>query len=469
MNTLFRVTHSSNFNTSVQALMLIHQLLSSHQGSNDRFYRTLYESLLDPRLYHSSKQALYLNLLFKALKSDLRINRVKAFSKRLLQVINMHQPPFVCGALYLLRELESVFASLSTFVDDPQVIDSDEEEIFQDVHEDTDVAQSLHAEAKERHDDLKLERSRVCHAYDGRKRDPQHSNADKSSLWELVCYAEICAKCIQLTKTQTLCLKHFHPTVTLFASKLMHHETLPAKPDLSLHTLIHFLDRFVYKNPKSSRGTRGASIMQPMNCGNHSSLLLSAHARTQSSESVNSEAFWKQESEMVEADEIFFHKYFSTMGRGKEKARKKKANRLSGVDSGSEEDEDEDEIWKALVDSRPELEGSSSSDDDRAMNQMDLLEDSDDNIRDLQNEDNKVANANQDMIELEDGDEALLASDEEVPSDLDQAIDPKFHDVGEDAAAASEKGKRKKKRRKLRTLPVFASADDYAAILNYDG
>ena len=58
LDTLFRITHSSNFNTSVQALILIQQLASSKHLAVDRFYRTLYESLLDPRLITSSKQAL---------------------------------------------------------------------------------------------------------------------------------------------------------------------------------------------------------------------------------------------------------------------------------------------------------------------------------------------------------------------------------------------------------------------------
>src|SRR4051794_12773528 len=70
LDTLFRITHSSNFNTSIQALILIQQIAASKHLAVDRFYRTLYESLLDPRLIASSKQTLYLNLLYKALKDD---------------------------------------------------------------------------------------------------------------------------------------------------------------------------------------------------------------------------------------------------------------------------------------------------------------------------------------------------------------------------------------------------------------
>jgi ribosome biogenesis protein MAK21 len=176
MDSLFRITHSFNLNTSLQALMLLQQLSVSHQGVSDRFYRTLYESLLDPRLLTSSKHILYLDLLFRALRNDLDLKRVKAFAKRLLQVASLHQPPFACGILYLLRELEKVFPSLSMFIDQPEEKLEDEEEVFYDVSNDFS-------------DDRRQESIRQGQKeslYDGRKRAPQHSNADKSCLWELV-------------------------------------------------------------------------------------------------------------------------------------------------------------------------------------------------------------------------------------------------------------------------------------------
>ena len=182
LDTLFRVTHSSNFNTSIQALMLIEQLTGSQQSMADRFYRTLYESLLDPRLLTSSKQALYLNLLFRALRADLNVKRVKAFTKRLLQVVTMHQPSFTCGALYLLRELESVFANLPAFIDQSEEGDSDDEENFQDVQEDDDGPTAQFRSGGED----KPTKKKASRTYDGRKRDPEYSNAETSCLWELV-------------------------------------------------------------------------------------------------------------------------------------------------------------------------------------------------------------------------------------------------------------------------------------------
>ena len=180
LDTLFRITHSSNFNTSIQALMLIQQLAASKHLAVERFYRTLYESLMDPRLVTSSKQALYLNLLYRSLKNDVDVRRVKAFVKRMLQVINLHQPSFACGILFLIIELEATFADLKTLLNEPEDYDMDEEEVYKDVVDGE--AQSSESPADGPLDATK----RTQRMYDGRKRDPEYSNADKSCLWELV-------------------------------------------------------------------------------------------------------------------------------------------------------------------------------------------------------------------------------------------------------------------------------------------
>lgn len=176
MDTLFRITHSSNFNTSIQALMLIEQLATTKHLAVDRFYRTLYESLLDPRLVTSSKHALYLNLLYRSLKNDINVKRVKAFAKRMLQIVTLHQPPFICGIMYLMRELEVTFPGLKSMLKDPEANDEDEEEVYRDVPEDSEAAETQNNDTSSKPQDQ----------YDGRKRDPEHSNADKSCLWETV-------------------------------------------------------------------------------------------------------------------------------------------------------------------------------------------------------------------------------------------------------------------------------------------
>lgn len=179
LDTLFRITHSSNFNTSVQALMLIQQLAASKQLAVDRFYRTLYESLLDPRLATSSKQALYLNLLFRGMKNDVDVRRVKAFVKRLLQILGLHQPSFACGILFLVAELENTFPDLHALLEVPEDNGDDDEEVYKDVVE-GEGTDGTPSQAKK---DAVPGRSSM---YDGRKRNPEHSNAHRSCLWEIV-------------------------------------------------------------------------------------------------------------------------------------------------------------------------------------------------------------------------------------------------------------------------------------------
>lgn len=465
IDTLFRVTHSSNFNTSVQALMLIQQLCGSHQAASDRFYRTLYESLLDPRLLTSSKQAMYLNLVYRALRADLKIKRVEAFAKRLLQVVAMHQAPFACAVLYLLRELEGVFPNLQSFLDLPEEDESDDEEDFRDVGDVREVDQPARAAA------IQAMAAQKPQFYDGRKREPEYSNAEKSCLWEIVIVSYPIELCVNANcGFQDPFLIHYHPSVALFASRLLTHEVMPAKPDLSMHTLIHFLDRFVYRNPKkAASGPRGASIMQPLAGGDTSSLLVSAQSKNDLKQPVNTAAFWKMDGGKVAADEVFFHKYFNTMGKGKESAKKAKADKKRGAGDESDVDENEDEIWEALVNSRPELEGSDQGDDgemedldsefaSEAEKGMDVDEADVEDDQSLEDDD-------EDGITLDD-DDALLGSDEELPTDLDEVMKDKVQPAAAMESAAPDSGDRKKRRKMLKSLPTFASADDYAAMLD---
>lgn len=465
--------------------MLIQQLSSSHPRSIDRFYRTLYESLLDPRLLTSSKQALYLNLLFKALKSDINLKRVKAFSKRLLQVVGMNQPSFACGALYLLREIEEIFKGLQAFIDEPDADESDEEENFRDIPEiaidnNPQFINGIHKET-----DKGTRNIKSSFAYDGRKRDPEYSNAERSCLWELVCqiiYYIFVGKSL-ITLNQTPLLLHFHPSVCLFASRLISHGPMPPKPDLSLHTLVHFLDDFVKKNPKrtlqpSSGGDkekkpsvkfRGESIMQP-----------AAFASTHLSRNA-AQAYYQKEQDGVAPDEVFFHKYYSIIGKGREKGDKKKAQRQRKDKDGSEDangDDDEDEIWQAIVDSKPELDGSDPSDEDMGElessgdegGEASVLEDDDDSRSD----DGGGVEMGEDdeMSEVGEEDKELLDSDEYAPFDLEGVFghyDQTQLLGGKQPSVLPEESKRGKKRLKmLKNLPTFASADDYAEMLKDD-
>ncbi|KAK4547439.1 hypothetical protein LTR36_001095 [Oleoguttula mirabilis] len=455
MDTIFRVAHSANFNTAIQALMLLQQISSTKHYGAERFYRTLYESLLDPRLFASSKQVMYLNLLYKSLKADLNAKRVQAFVKRLLQVVTMHEPPFVCGVLYLISELEVTFPSIRNMMTEAEVEDDDEEERFVDVPEDgADVGQQQQQTARAD------AAARPNEGYDPRKRDPEHAHADRSCLWELLPF-----------------LQHFHPSVSLFAESLLLAQAMPPKPDPTKHTLMHFLDRFVYRNAKSKQaGAHGASIMQPMAGSNAADLLVKpGEGGARAGAPVNSEAFWQKKVEDVAADEVFFHSYFNQSG-GKKRSKvsdKKQKKRAGDDDEEGSDEEGEEEIWQAIAQSRPDVEGA-DEDDDLSMGDLESLysaseDDGSEPGLDLgggddEDEDGVAGAMDFDEMdglpELDSGDDALLGSDDEVPFDLD---DDEAEAEPQKEMSASKK--KRTERKKLKALPVFASAEDYAKLL----
>jgi ribosome biogenesis protein MAK21 len=430
LDTLFRITHSSNFNTSIQALMLIQQLSATRHLATDRFYRTLYESLLDPRLTTSSKQALYLNLLYRSLKTDVDVRRVKAFVKRMLQILNLHQPSFVCGIIFLTMELYGTFPDLTTLLNEPEEYD--------------DVEDS--AEAPEQTgstDDLVSQTPKHTDVYDGRKRVPEYSNAHRSCLWELLPF-----------------LRHYHPSVDLYASSLLNGQKPAQKPDLASHTLINFLDKFVYKNPKASDTTRGNSLMQPLAGNAQGSVLVSSKPTGKAGSSVNSAAFWNKKAEDVAADDVFFHEYFSQMGKPGQTERTKKVKK-DGSDLGDDDSvAGEDEIWDALVSSRPEVQGDEEESElGSDFEEMMGLDESDEDLDD-EDEDAMDVNGVSDGSALDFSDASSLGfSDEEEDSDGGA---PTAQPKADDSKPESE---HKKRRKMLKGLPTFASADDYAEML----
>ena len=468
---MFRITHSSNFNTSVQALLLIQKISATHHISTDRFLRTLYESLLDPRLLKSSKQTMYLNLLYRSLKADVSVRRVQAFVKRLLQIITLHEPAFICAVLYLINELQTIFPSIKTMLDQPEAGYEDDEEVFHDVPEISEALSTASPQPTKNTTSTPttLPQIKPNQTYDGRKRDPDYSNASLTCLWDLVPWPT-----------------HYHPSVSLFATTLLHPSSArstPPKPDLASHTLMHFLDRFAYRNAKMrGDGTKGTSLMQPALGSRDTTDTLFGRSSVGAGdgvEPVNTEAFWKKRSEEVAVDEVFFHNYFSAVGPRKRdrKAAREDGGRRKGGDDEEEDGEsaDEEEIWKALVGSRQELDEGSDVDtdeeeDDDVELDMDGEED-DDDIESLP--DGLDGNGIFEDDDDDDGEVELnLESDNEEPLFSSEGeAEPAVREP-EPALPASaktnEKGERRRKKTQLSNLPTFASAEDYAKLLDAD-
>lgn len=279
---------------------------------------------------------------------------------------------------------------------------------------------------------------------------------------------------------------------------------MSGKPDLTLHTLTHFLDRFVYRTPKASAAARGASIMQPLAGGDTVDRLVEAGKSAPQAVPLNSENFWKRKADEVAAEDVFFHEYFNRVNKDKARAKKGKgAGDHVDLDEADIEglSDNEDEIWKALVDSRPDLEADEDSDDDLDLDDLDSAYDNEEDEEDAEGGDDEVIfNDESDEPSDEELDEADFSGfdDEAAPSppakkkatkpikdeepeededafDMDVSDDEAFLDSDEDLPSDMELGgvelppseapAERKKRRKLKHLPTFASADDYAALL----
>ncbi|TXT12976.1 hypothetical protein VHUM_01377 [Vanrija humicola] len=497
LETLFKVCHTGTFNTSIQALQLIFQICQSRQAVTDRYYRTLYDSLFDPRLLVSSKQAMYLNLLFKSLKVDNSLPRVMSFVKRLLQMLGLHQPPFICGALYLLGELFETTPGLRRMLIEPE---DDGEEHFVDAPEDGKAAK-VAAESSTA--------ATVGNQYDGKKRDPLFAHADTSCLWELMPL-----------------VNHFHPSVSLQASQLLMGQPVTGSPDISLNTLISFLDKFVYRNPKKTVQPKGASVMQPAAALDRTGMVTRTRGpRTGEDGFVNSEAFWRKKVEDVPVDQLFFHKFFSTKLARKEALGKKKAvdvdddeavdvdddeeaseaasdaEEVEGADDDSESDPEEAEIWKAMKASMPkageDLGISDDSDEDDEDIDVDYSdddeEDGDDDDEDEDDEDKdeddeedepvpsakkgkgKAADSDSDsddepFPDFDEDDDDLIPEDE-MDVVLGGSDDEPEEEEEEDEVAGAKRKRReerKERRKKRKEMPVFGSYEDYAALIEAD-
>jgi ribosome biogenesis protein MAK21 len=147
--------------------------------------------------------------------------------------------------------------------------------------------------------------------YDPLKRSPAHAHASASPLYGLY-------------PLRT----HYHPTVALFTKRILDGDTLPLTvlcqsgvPDLGSHTLVGFLDKFVFKIPKKNsnnfetrvdagdeveaayaRGKgKGGSLMQPAAGASDGVKLIKGE---RGEKSVTEMAWWKLRVEDVPVDQV---------------------------------------------------------------------------------------------------------------------------------------------------------------------
>lgn len=495
--TLFQLVHSKNFNVGIQALMLLDKISLKNQIVSDRFYRSLYSKLLLPAVMNSSKAEMFIGLLLRAMKSDVNLKRVAAFSKRLLQVALQQPPQYSCGCLFLLSEVlkarpplwnmvlqsESVDEDLEHFEDIMEETDNEpsttpkKEEIKVDLVENGDKIDSESDSAEDEDEDdspassseddvsdeeellmgdsskelqesqpqsdhngnqpqINSSGSSLPGGYDPRHREPSYCNADHASWWELMVLAS-----------------HAHPSVATMAGTLLSGANIVYNGNpLNDLSLTAFLDKFMEKKPKQT-AWHGGSQIEPAK-----KLDMNMHL-------IGPEILSLAEVDVPPEDLVFHKFYVNKMNTSKPKKKKKKAAEEEAAedlfDVGDGDGDDDDDVV---------------GDDESDHEEIDDLLDSTNLSHGAENEydyDDLDQVVNEDDDDLVDDVEVDALTDTEG-EDFDTIVDSDNDavDVGDADDGTNEDGldqrKRKRKSRGKAGASPFASLEEYEHILNED-
>ncbi|OIW20777.1 hypothetical protein TanjilG_23143 [Lupinus angustifolius] len=444
---------------------------------------------------------MFVGLLLRAMKRDVNLKRVAAFSKRLLQVALQQPPQYACACLFLLSEVLKARPPLWNLVLQNEYID-DELEHFEDVIEETDNEPSTASNKQdnetgliqngddadsESEDDLpassqdddsddasedgdfvlarKEKNSAISksvsnnegqqvHAsdkksilpggYDPRHREPSYCNADHVSWWELMVLAS-----------------HSHPSVATMAKTLLSGANIVYNGNpLNDLTLTAFLDKFMEKKPKLSTW-HGGSQIEPSK-----QLDMNAHM-------IGSEMLLLAEED-VPPEDLVFHKFYTNKMNSLTKQKKKKkktaneedAEDLFDVDgrgADGDDESDNEEIENLLDSTDPSFEAVDYDYDDldAAAN-----EDDEDLIGDV--DDAEEMDIPSDMGEEDDDDDAPLLDEDDGSDDNIELNAGDIDDASDVEEIEVDKKKRKRKSGGKSGASPFASYEEFEHLLEDD-
>ncbi|XP_043262642.1 CCAAT/enhancer-binding protein zeta [Colletes gigas] len=314
IDSVYKVVHVGSFNVSLNALNLLYQIAGKDEIQSDRFYSTFYRKLLDPQIGTANKQALFLNLLFRVLQKDNKIQRLYAFIRRILQITLYLPANMACGILYVVSKILHTHKELKSLLLKPQdcieIGNEDSETEHNSINlksndvcgksntysEDTIVLTNVttgdvNIEDKPEikvENDVKIE---LCKQkeYDPFYRNPLYAGITKGLNNELI----------------TL-FKHYHPSVVLFANTILEGKPINYTGDpLEDLSLMRFLDRYVFKNPKKLENKKIQKKNDPL-------------ARRAGYEPigircipVDSVSYLNEKEERIPVDELFLYRYLN--------------------------------------------------------------------------------------------------------------------------------------------------------------
>lgn len=345
IQTMYKIVHLSPFNISLQALLLIRQL-----ENNDRYYSALYRKIFDERMITTSHQAICIHLIYKSIWDDKCAERTTAFIKRIFQMCLYFPVPLVSGIFCMVSRLmkkhkgilgksqfDEVFQEITA--KPPAILnDSIKEEIEEEKYFDvqtnlTDSTQVppqqsswYHVKAPQMVKEPEIvpqviKEREIKNYYDYTARNPRYAGGEHAILAELVPLS-----------------RHYHPSVATFASRILTGKSIyyDGNP-LADFTLLHFLDRFSFKNPKKPRQGQGDEKEELFrSVGTSRKHYIPKGLKSMS---VVSEEYLRHEEKQIPLDEVFLYKYLKQRPKLKKKQEENPdEDGFSDVDSVNSED-----------------------------------------------------------------------------------------------------------------------------------
>ncbi|GAX20212.1 ribosome biogenesis protein MAK21 [Fistulifera solaris] len=232
-----------------------------HEARRTRFYRALYAKLIDTQLLFSGKHLTqFFNLLYKSFKYDTNERRIQACCKRLMSTImSCPNAATVTATLYMWHEVARIHPFLQQSY--AQVVQEDSEFILDGSKRDPRSAL------------VQMENGMVSTAITD-SGEVGHVNAP---VWEM-----------------NLLQHHYHPSVVKFTHSLDSELGYNGDP---LHDFAfgNFLDKFAYRNPKTSQRSTEQTR----------SAVMERHRSSTPMVPVNDRSFL-QKNEVSPEDEFFF-------------------------------------------------------------------------------------------------------------------------------------------------------------------
>lgn len=303
MDVLYRIVHTATPAARTQALLLLfHVTVGAHMTDNrdaidaphtkravngndevvekrqDRFYRALYSTLADPFMLGTGKHlTMFFNLLYKALKYDQATDRVLGFVKRILATSLHCSSPILAASVFLVKEIAKYH---------PLILSC-----LQEVLEGPNAVRVLDPSRREPRGALTPLDGSTANNSDTVKRQRVADPTVKAALWEV-----------------SLMNHHYHPSVAKFAESLGNGTDINYSGDpLRDFGLVPFLDKFAYRNPKSSTSA------QPGRVGAIGQRRNASENAIRSSVPVNTPGVLDREQ--VNPQDEFFRKFFVERAR----------------------------------------------------------------------------------------------------------------------------------------------------------